>query len=66
MKILLVGEYYSENIGDPLLCRTVERILQEAYPEAEIIPCDLYGRVGTGELYVPKTSRWMDAVTKWV
>lgn len=66
MKILLVGEYYSENIGDPLLCRTVETILREAYPEAEIIPFDLFGRVGTGELYVPKTSRWMDAVTKWV
>ena len=37
MKILLIGEYYSENLGDPLLCQSVERILAEGYPEAEIV-----------------------------
>ncbi|MGN0978385.1 MAG: polysaccharide pyruvyl transferase family protein [Faecousia sp.] len=54
MKILLIGEYYSENLGDPLLCQSVERILKEQYPEAEIIPFDLSGRTGSTEYYEPK------------
>lgn len=54
MKILLIGEYYSENLGDPLLCQSVERILREQYPEAEIIPFDLSGRISSTEYYEPK------------
>lgn len=63
MKILLIGEYYSENLGDPLLCQSVERILKERYPGAEIVPFDLTGRISPTEFYVPKTNPAADAVT---
>ena len=43
MKILLVGEYYSENLGDPLLCQTVEKLIAREYPGAQIIPFDMTG-----------------------
>lgn len=66
MKILLVGEYYSDNLGDPLLCQTVERLILEAYPDARIIPFDLTGRVSKTEYYEPKTSPFWDWVTKQV
>lgn len=66
MKILLIGEYYSENLGDPLLCQSVERILAEGYPEAEIVPFDLSGRISVTEYYEPKTNPVLDAVTKYV
>ncbi len=66
MKILLVGEYYSDNLGDPLLCQTVEMILREHYPSAEIIPFDLTGRIGPEEYYEPQTNAALDAVTKYV
>ena len=66
MKILLVGEYYSDNLGDPLLCQTVERLILEAYPDARIIPFDLTGRVSETEYYEPKTSPFWDWVTKQV
>lgn len=51
MKILLVGEYYSENLGDPLLCQTVEAVLREAYPQAQIVPMDMTGKTGITEFY---------------
>lgn len=66
MKILLVGEYYSENLGDPLLCQTVEKLIVREYPGAQIIPFDMSGRIGVGEVYQPKTAPFWDAVTKWV
>ena len=66
MKILLVGEYYSENLGDPLLCQTVEKLIAREYPGAQIIPFDMSGRTGVGKFYQPKTSPFWDAVTKWV
>lgn len=46
MKILLIGEYYSENLGDPLLCQTVEKIIKDTYPDTEITPFDMSGRSG--------------------
>lgn len=54
MKILLVGEYYSENQGDPLLCQTVESLIREAYPASEIIPFDMCGKIGPDAYYVPE------------
>lgn len=66
MKILLVGEFYSDNLGDPLLCQTVERLILREYPDARIIPFDLTGRVSETEYYQPKTSPAMDRVTEWV
>lgn len=66
MKILLVGEFYSDNLGDPLLCQTVERLILREYPDARIIPFDLTGRVSETEYYEPQTSPLMDWVTKQV
>ena len=63
MKILLIGEYYSENLGDPLLCQSVERILKERYPQAQIFPFDLTGRISSTEFYEPKshpTAAWIE------
>lgn len=66
MKILLVGEFYSDNLGDPLLCQTVERLILREYPDARIIPFDLTGRVSETEYYEPSTSALMDWLTKQV
>lgn len=66
MKILLVGEFYSDNLGDPLLCRTVEQLILREYPDAQIIPFDLTGRVSKTEYYEPQTDPMMDRVTQWV
>lgn len=49
MKILLVGEYYSVNLGDPLLCRTVRKTIEEACPDAQIVPFDLSGKISYEE-----------------
>ena len=66
MKILLVGEYFSENLGDPLLCRTVERLLIREFPEAEIIPFDLSGRISETEYFEPRTSPFWEWLTGWL
>ncbi len=66
MKILLAGEFYSDNLGDPLLCRTVEAILREYDPQAQIIPFDMSGKLSPTEYYEPKTNPLLDAVTKGV
>ena len=65
MKILLVGEFYSDNLGDPLLCQTVQKLILQDYPDARIIPFDLTGRVSETEYYEPKTDPLMDRITKW-
>lgn len=65
MKILLVGEYYSDNLGDPLLCQTVERLILREYPQAQIIPFDLTGRVSETEYFQPETSPVLERVTNW-
>lgn len=66
MKILLVGEFYSENLGDPLLCQTVEQVIRERFPQAQIIPFDMSGKISATEYYQPKTDPKMDALTKFV
>lgn len=45
MNILLIGEIYSENLGDPLLCQTVEALILEKYPDAEITRMDMSGKI---------------------
>ena len=52
MKILLIGEYYSDNLGDPLLCQTVESIIKDAYPQAEVIPFDMSGKTSQTSTYL--------------
>lgn len=51
MNILLIGEYFSENLGDPLLCKVVQSTIAKEYPDATIIPFDMSGKVGLTEYY---------------
>lgn len=51
MNILLIGEYYNENLGDSLLCKVVQSTIVEEYPDATIIPFDMSGKVGMTEHY---------------
>lgn len=44
MKILLIGECYSRNIGDQLVTETSEYLLKALYPEATFEYLDLQGR----------------------
>lgn len=44
MKILVIGWYYSSNLGDAVLCRCVASKLQEHYPDAQVVVGDLAGR----------------------
>lgn len=47
MNILVVGEHFSENLGDGLLCEVVRRVLvEELGNEVEIFLLDLSGRDG--------------------
>lgn len=50
MKILLIGERYSENLGDAVICETVKRLIEQKC-DAEIIEFDLSGRSGFNEYY---------------
>ncbi len=50
MKILLVGEIYSENLGDAVICETVKRLIQQKV-EAEIVDFDLSGRSDYNQYY---------------
>lgn len=52
-KILLIGEYYSTNLGDPVLCQTVKRNIEINFPNAEVIPVDLSGKISYEEYYEP-------------
>ena len=51
MKVLLIGEVYSENLGDPLLCGTVEHLIRQRYPDAEIVNFDMSGMVDAQHLF---------------
>lgn len=58
MNILLIGEYFSSNLGDPLLCSIVEKIIQEHFKDVEITPLDLSGKINSTEFYLLKYSFW--------
>lgn len=44
MKILLIGEVYSPNLGDGVICETVAALIKQKYPNCEIVMADLSGR----------------------
>lgn len=54
MKVLLIGEIYSINLGDPLLCESVEKLIREKYPDAEIVRLDMSGKVNFQDVYCRK------------
>ncbi len=49
MKILLVGEVFSSNLGDPVICETVHNFIKSHYSDAEITPLDISGRISSQE-----------------
>lgn len=44
MKILLIGEIYSSNLGDGVICETVAALIKQIYPNSEIVTADISGR----------------------
>lgn len=49
MKILLLGECYSENLGDGVICETVEHLLKTHYKDVSVKKFDLSGRIAFNE-----------------
>lgn len=43
-KVLVVGEHFSENLGDGVIGHSVEYLIRESFPKAELIRSDLSGR----------------------
>lgn len=46
MNILLIGEVYSDNLGDPVICDTVKFLIEKNFPNANISFLDLQARKG--------------------
>lgn len=44
-RILVVGEHFSENLGDGVICHSVEFLIHKTFPDSEIILSDLSGRL---------------------
>lgn len=44
MKVLIIGEYYSSNLGDGVICECVKKLLEHHYEKIEIIWADISGR----------------------
>lgn len=51
MTFLVIGEYFSENLGDPLLCEVVSKVLQREFEGVRIIPFDLSGKISMTQKY---------------
>lgn len=54
MRILLLGERYSENLGDAVICETVKNVIKLSYSDAEIDMFDISGRTSYNEYYYDK------------
>lgn len=46
MNILLIGEAYSENLGDGIICETVANLIHKEYPDCTIVVADISGKKG--------------------
>ncbi|QUG40596.1 polysaccharide pyruvyl transferase family protein [Psychrobacillus sp. INOP01] len=44
MRVLLIGEYYSPNLGDGVICNVVENLLINYFDDVEIIVADISGK----------------------
>lgn len=52
MNILIIGERYAQNLGDPVICETVAEAITSKYPQSNIIYFDISGRINYDEQYV--------------
>lgn len=46
MNVLLIGEVYSENLGDGIICETVASLIRKEYPGCRLVMGDLSGKKG--------------------
>ncbi len=51
MNILLIGECFSPNLGDAVICQTVSKLIKSKYPDACITYFDMFGRINYNELH---------------
>lgn len=51
MNILVLGAYYSPNLGDGVICECAAYMLQRMYPDAQITICDLKNRTRYNHSY---------------
>lgn len=51
MKILLIGEIYSSNLGDPIICDCVKYLIKNTYPNCEFSFYDTSARVDFNQNY---------------
>lgn len=56
MKILIIGERYSENLGDAVICETVYNIIKKEYKDSKIDFFDLSGKIDYNKYYSYKRS----------
>lgn len=53
MNILVIGECYSENLGDAILCETVKKIIDENLKFVHVTLFDISGRENYGSYFQP-------------
>ncbi|QQP71129.1 polysaccharide pyruvyl transferase family protein [Carnobacterium sp. CS13] len=46
MKVLLIGEVYSENLGDGVICETVASLIRKEYSNCTLVMGDISGKKG--------------------
>lgn len=51
MKILLIGEHYSDNLGDGVICANVEEMVKKNFNEVQITKLDLSHRLDFAQEY---------------
>lgn len=64
MRILLIGERYSSNLGDGIICEVVESLLQTYYSHSHITVADISGRSDYEHNFGIKNKRNVKETTK--
>lgn len=59
-KIGLLGLYFEQNLGDPLMVECVEYMYKQIDPEIKFVHIDLFGRLGEDKLWRDKKSHLND------
>lgn len=67
MKIAVIGVYYSENLGDAVICDCVAYWLKQAFPDDEICVIDIEGKTDFSTQYsvTMKLLRYRYCKLKW-
>lgn len=60
MKILIIGYYYSMNLGDAVICDCMAARLRKEFPDAEVVIRDIWGR----ETFTPSPDTTMAMIRK--